>query len=510
MISSLNGPVFLKAVNALGKYKDAHYMGELFITVIEDVGVDSCVQIITDNAPVCKATGMVVEAKYPQIFWTPCIVHSLNLALKSIASDVTWIGSLIEDARHIRNFVQNHTNALTIYKKYTQLSLLKVADTRFASSFIMLKRLREVKAALRSMVISKFWSFWRKTDQASSKKVKDTVLDDAWWERVDLTIKIMEPIISLLPFADTDKPILGEVYEGWDSMIESMRTIILQNESPEYGTSAEIFFTTIQDILINRWNKNCTPLHCLAHSLNPKYYNCEWLSGGTSRRFPPHMDHELSEGRKEAFRRIYQDRASFDEVEAGFIDFSTANGRFSSYDVLRDRGAKKPHAWWATHGAAWPPLQEFAMRILSQVTSSSCCERNWSTYGNLYSLKKSRLEQSRAESMVYVQTNLRLIYRQREEWLKGKTKMWDVFPNDMGLDDIVELALANMDLNDPVLEPVTFEDDIPLEGSSSTAVDPVPQFGLDDHAEQPKIGGESSGDDIDFDDDEYDMEPDDY
>jgi hypothetical protein len=163
-VSSLNGPVFLKAVDALGKYKDAHYMGELFVTVIEDVGVDSCVQIITDNAPVCKAASMVVEAKYPQIFWTPCIVHSLNLALKSIVSDVTWIRSLIEDARHIRNFVQNHTNALTIYKKYTQLSLLKVADTRFASSFIMLKRLREVKAALGSMVISEFWSFWRKTD----------------------------------------------------------------------------------------------------------------------------------------------------------------------------------------------------------------------------------------------------------------------------------------------------------------------------------------------------------
>jgi hypothetical protein len=182
------------------------------------------------------------------------------------------------------------------------------------------------------------------------------VLDDAWWERVDLTIKIMELIISLLQFADTDKPILGEVYEGWDSMIESMRTIILQNESPEYGTPAEILFTTIQDILISRWNKNYTPLHCLAHSLNPKYYSSEWLSGGTSRRFLPHMDHELSEGRKEAFRQIYQDRASFDEVEAGFIDFSTASRRFSSYDVLRDRGAKKPHAWWATHGVACPPL----------------------------------------------------------------------------------------------------------------------------------------------------------
>ena len=134
----------------------------------------------------------------------------MNLALKSIASDVTWIGNLIDDARHIWNFVQNHTNALTIYKQYTQLSLLKIADTRFASSFIMLKRLREVKAALGAMVISDLWSFWRKTDHAASKRVKDIVLDDGWWERVDLTIKIMGPTISLLWFADMDHTILRD------------------------------------------------------------------------------------------------------------------------------------------------------------------------------------------------------------------------------------------------------------------------------------------------------------
>ena len=121
-------------------------MDEVFIKIIEEVGVYYCVQIIMDNAFVCKAASMIMETKYPQVFsfWTPCIVHSLNLALKSISSDVAWIGNIIEDARHIHNFVQNHTNALTIYKEYTHLSLLKIADTRFASSFIMLKRLREV------------------------------------------------------------------------------------------------------------------------------------------------------------------------------------------------------------------------------------------------------------------------------------------------------------------------------------------------------------------------------
>lgn len=108
--------------------------------------------------------------------------------------------------------------------------MLKVADTRFASSFIMLKRLREVKAALGAIVISKFWSFCRKTDQAASKKVEDSVLDDVWWERIDLAIKIMDPIIYLLRFADTNQPIcyhppcscLCEVDSGW--MVEGQAT----------------------------------------------------------------------------------------------------------------------------------------------------------------------------------------------------------------------------------------------------------------------------------------------
>jgi hypothetical protein len=71
--------------------------------------------------------------------------------------------------------------------------------------------------------------------------------------------------------------------------------------------------------------------------------------------------------------------------------------------------------------------------------------------------------------VVYVYTNLHLIYRQRKEWLEGKKKTY-VFLDDIGLSS-VELALANLDLNEPVPELVTFDDGDPLEGSSSTPAD---------------------------------------
>ena len=105
--------------------------------------------------------------------------------------------------------------------------------------------------------------------------------------------------------------------------------------------------------------------------------------------------------------------------------------------------------------------------------------------------------------MVYVHTNLRLVYRQMDEWLKGKTKMWDFFLDDMGLDNNVELALANLYLNEPVLAPITFDDGDIIEGSSSTLADAKMPLDIEEDAAK-----ESSGDhddeysDADFDDED--------
>jgi hypothetical protein len=81
--------------------------------------------------------------------------------------------------------------------------------------------------------------------------------------------------------------------------------------------------------------------------------------------------------------------------------------------------------------------------------------------------------------------------------------MWDVFSDDMGLNNSVELALANLDLNELVLEPVTFDDGDPLEGSSPESTSTNARIALD-IGEEEEDGGESSGSDANLDD--YDME----
>ncbi len=68
----------------------------------------------------------------------------------------------------------------------------------------------------------------------------------------------------------------------------------------------------------------------------------------------------------------------------------------------------------------------------------------------------------------------------------------------MGLDTNVELALANMDLNDPVLELVRFDD---LEGSSSTPIDAEATMDTGEEEDAEESSEDHDDEDIDADSD---------
>jgi hypothetical protein len=105
-------------------------------------------------------------------------VHTLNLALKSICEakvprnveeEIVWtelefINSVRGDATTIKNFIMNHGMRLSMFKKFSHLKLLSIAETRFASVVCMLKRMVEAKMPLKQMVISEEWEIYRDDD----------------------------------------------------------------------------------------------------------------------------------------------------------------------------------------------------------------------------------------------------------------------------------------------------------------------------------------------------------
>jgi hypothetical protein len=53
-------------------------------------------------------------------------------------------------------------------------------------------------------------------------------------------------------------------------------------------------------------------------------------------------------------------------------------------------------------------LKNFAIRVFSQGSSASTCERNWSSFNHLHSKKINRLLSGKLEDLVYVHSNLQL------------------------------------------------------------------------------------------------------
>ncbi|KAL3009924.1 hypothetical protein AAZX31_07G111100 [Glycine max] len=353
MVVTKSGPMFLKAIDCSNEIRDKDFIAKLMR----------------------EPTGLIIEVEFPSIYWTPCVVYIFNLALKNICATkneeknnvvyekCSWITQIADDAMFVKNFVMSHSMRLSIFNLFNSLKLLSIAPTRFASTIVMLKRFKQLKKGLQEMVISDQWSSYTEDDVAKAKFVKDTLLDDKWWDKVDYIISFTSPIYDVLRRTDMEALSLHLVYEMWDSMIEKVKNTIYQYERKE-ESEGSTFYEVVHSILIDRWTKSSTHLHCLAHSLNPRYYSHEWLSED-SNRVPPHQDMELTRERLKCFKRFFLDVDVRRKVNIEFANFSDGREGFDDLDFLNYRGQMDPKAWWPVHGVNAPILQKVALKLLA-------------------------------------------------------------------------------------------------------------------------------------------------
>jgi len=185
-------PMFLNFTNAEGEVKNWHYIAKKLEDCIKEAGPQNVIQNITGNASACKVAGTIVESKYSHILWTPCVVHTLNLALKNIFTDKNMEANVVAYAQYSRitevsndvwimkNFIMNHFIRLVIFNDYSKMKLLAVAETRFASWIIMSKKFKIIKRNLQDLIFSDRWNMYRDDDVRQAQFVKKKVINDLW------------------------------------------------------------------------------------------------------------------------------------------------------------------------------------------------------------------------------------------------------------------------------------------------------------------------------------------
>ncbi|GLJ45608.1 hypothetical protein SUGI_0960040 [Cryptomeria japonica] len=439
LVACPKGVAFLKVVDTMNHKKTSEYIFKILEEANLEVGVENVVQVVTDSAANCVGARKLIVEKYPQIYWSPCAAHCLDLLLHDLAK-FPWIHEVIHRGRAIANFIRNHRLTLSLYRQHASRELLRPCDTRFASFYITLKRVVEEKAALRSVVCSNKWENSALSKSAKGKTIEQIVLNSSFWESGTKVLSICEPIVDVLRMVDGDKPCLGMLYESMDRCKEAIQRA-LNNVDAEY--------MEIWAAVDSKWKMMHTPLHAAACYLEPKLFHIDRQA-----------NFEIMAGFHEAISKFELDPTIACLIRDQSWLYKRAEGLFgvagAKYDMKRD--AVPSYRWWMSYGAQTPELQRFAIRILSQGASSSACERNWSCFDHIHSKKRNKLLSGKLGDLVYVCSNLKLFMNKSAS---DSTSSQQRIPQD------IEVPVADEpDFLDEELDSDTDDDATPSEPSA--------------------------------------------
>lgn len=157
----------------------------------------------------------------------------------------------------------------------------------------------------------------------------------------------------------------------------------------------------INELWVSRWGDLHTHIHAAAYLVDPEHADDAhaW------------ENRELVEGfTKAAEKLVPQEHKS--KILRQLLDFRNRTGPWSRETIAL--GKELPsYQFWQMFGSLAPELSRFAIKVLSQTSTSSACERNWSTYDFIHNKRRNRLSSKRANDLVYVFSNLRLVERMK-------------------------------------------------------------------------------------------------
>ncbi|CAN1216301.1 hypothetical protein LINPERPRIM_LOCUS559 [Linum perenne] len=153
LIYSPKGISFVKSVDASGFSKTGKKLFELFDSVIQWVVVQNVVQVVTDNVANYVAAGKMIHSRYKNIYWTPCVAHTVNLVFKDICA-LPHIAKLTKSASTITTFLYNHGALLHwLRERPTWKEIVRPGATRFAATFLTLQSIVQQQVDLECLMV---------------------------------------------------------------------------------------------------------------------------------------------------------------------------------------------------------------------------------------------------------------------------------------------------------------------------------------------------------------------
>ena len=78
--------IYLSSIDTINISKTTDYIFSLMDKIVEEVGEENIVQVVTDNKASFKAAGMLSMEKCKHLFWSPCAARCIDLMLEDIGN----------------------------------------------------------------------------------------------------------------------------------------------------------------------------------------------------------------------------------------------------------------------------------------------------------------------------------------------------------------------------------------------------------------------------------------
>ncbi|XP_026383598.1 uncharacterized protein LOC113279103 [Papaver somniferum] len=108
LVNTPDETVFLKTIDASKHVKDAGRLFQMLNEIVEEVGEEHVVQVVTENVVAYKAAGDLLMQKWRRLYWTPCAEYCIDLILEKLFEEgsekdynegcelLSWIGIFIK------------------------------------------------------------------------------------------------------------------------------------------------------------------------------------------------------------------------------------------------------------------------------------------------------------------------------------------------------------------------------------------------------------------------------
>lgn len=324
LVSCAQGTVFLRSVDVSDDIHDVDAMFFLMCKIIEEVGKENVVQVIThDVSPHMQDIGHRVMDKY-NIYWNLCADYCIDLMLGKIA-EMERVSQVLSIAKAFTCFIYSREGPLQLlHKRLNGINLVKPGCWRNVAQFVTLDSIVSHRDNLRGMFNSPSWTSasWASRHQATT--IVEKLKHDAFWVSASKILKVTNPLIGVLNFIfGPEQTPMATLYDALDHAKEVIKS--------KLGGEEKVF-SPYWNIIDDIWDHYLhSSIHAAGCFLNPALSYVAEFSG---RDRNEDEDEEITKGLYDCNTRMAGDLREATEVFRQLDAYKLHSGAFSDFEAM--------------------------------------------------------------------------------------------------------------------------------------------------------------------------------